>query len=173
MQEDFFTKIANVLKKYWYVILILLIFSLFSESVRHFILGSIMFIALGFLFLVISAFIYFDIIKKGSKVISEVPKNFKNLSASLQKRNVDRTLVRLMAAMAVAETRKQPGTGRFLKIDLDNVTEIQKQLIGDMIGPLSKEEIKKECFDKFLNNPKISSTEKQGITHVLDSFGEK
>ena len=61
MQEDFFTKIANLLKKYWYVILILLIFSLFSETVRHFILGSIMFVALGFLFLVIGSFIYFDI----------------------------------------------------------------------------------------------------------------
>jgi hypothetical protein len=170
MQGDFFTKIASLLKKYWYLILILLILSLFSETIRHFILGSIMFIALGFLFLLIGAFIYFDIIKKGSKVISEVPKNFKNLSASLQKKNVDRTLVRLMAAMAVAEKRKQPDTGRFLKVDLDNVTEIQKQLIGDMIGPLSKEEIKKECFDRFLNNPKISPTEKQGLTHVLDNF---
>lgn len=173
MQEDFFTKIANQLKKYWYVILILLILSLFSETVRHFILGSIMFLAIGFLFLVIGAFIYFDIIKKGSKVISEVPKNFKNLSASLQKKNVDRTLIRLLAAMAVANTRKQPGTGKFLKKDLDNVTEIQKQLIGDMIGPLSKKEIKKECFDKYLNNPKISLTEKQGLTHVLDSFKSK
>lgn len=170
MQEDFFTKIASLLKKYWYLILILLFLSLFSETIRHFILGSIMFIALGFLFLVIGAFIYFDIIKKGSKVILEVPKNFKNLSASLQKKNIDRTLVRLMAAMAVAETRKQADTGRFLKVDLDNVTEIQKQLIGDMIGPLSKEEIKKECFDRFLNNPKISPTEKQGLTHVLDNF---
>ena len=170
MQGDFFTKIASLLKKYWYLILILLILSLFSETIRHFILGSIMFIALGFLFLLIGAFIYFDIIKKGSKVISEVPKNFKNLSASLQKKNVDRTLVRLMAAMVVAEKRKQPATGRFLKVDLDNVTEIQKQLIGDMIGPLSKEEIKKECFDRFLNNPKISLTEKQGLTHVLDNF---
>ena len=170
MREDFFTKIASLLKKYWYLILILLFLSLFSETIRHFILGSIMFIALGFLFLVIGAFIYFDIIKKGSKVILEAPKNFKNLSASLQKKNVDRTLVRLMAAMAVAETRKQPDTRRFLKVDLDNVTEIQKQLIGDMIGPLSKDEIKKECFDKFLNNPKISSTEKQGLKHVLDNF---
>ena len=105
MQGDFFTKIASLLKKYWYLILILLILSLFSETIRHFILGSIMFMALGFLFLLIGAFIYFDIIKKGSKVISEVPKNFKNLSASLQKKNVDRTLVRLMAAMAVAEKK--------------------------------------------------------------------
>jgi hypothetical protein len=72
MQEDFFTKIASLLKKYWYLILILLIFSLFSETVRHFILGSIMFIALGFLFLVIGAFIYFDIIKKGTKAIFEI-----------------------------------------------------------------------------------------------------
>ena len=72
MQEDFFTKIANLLKKYWYVILILLIFSLFSETVRHFILGSIMFVALGFLFLVIGSFIYFDIIKKGTKAIFEI-----------------------------------------------------------------------------------------------------
>jgi len=40
-------------------------------------------------------------------------------------------------------------------------------------GPLSKKEIKKGCFDKYLNNPKISLTEKQGLTHVLDSFKSK
>jgi len=49
-----------------------------------------------------------------------------------------------------------------LKNDLENVREIQKQLIGDMIGPLSKKEIKKRVFYKYLINPKIPLTEKQG-----------
>lgn len=40
-------------------------------------------------------------------------------------------------------------------------------------GTLSKKEIKKGCFDKYLNNPKISLNEKQGLTHVLDSFKSK
>jgi hypothetical protein len=132
-----------------------------------------MFIALGFLFLVIGAYIYFDIIKKASKVVLDTPKNFKNLSKSLQKKNIDRTLIRLMAAMAVGVSRSQSGTGRFLQIDYDNVSKIQKALLFDMIGPMNKDEIKKECFDRFLNNPKISQIEKQGLEHVLNNFLNK
>lgn len=172
MQEDFFNKIGNLLKKYWYVIFILLILSLFSESVRALILASMMFIAIGFVILLIGAFVYFDIIKKGSKVILDTPKNFKNLSATLQKKNVDRTLDRLIMAMEFANSRKQPKTSNFIKSDLDNVTKIQKELLGDMIGPLSKSEIKKECFDKYLNNLKILPTQKQGLEHVLKNFNE-
>lgn len=172
MEQDFFNKVGNLLKKYWYVIVILLLLSLVNETARALILASIMFIAIGFVILLIIGFVYFDIIKKGTKAILDTPKNFKNISATLQKKNVDRTLIRLKSAMELADSRKQPVTGNFAKIDLDNVTKIQKELLWDMIGPLSKGDIKKECFDKYLNNPKISLIQKQGLEHVLKNFKE-
>lgn len=80
MQEDFINKIGNLLKEYWFVIFILFILSLFSESVRALILASMMFIAIGFVIFLIGAFVYFDIIKKSSKVILDTPKNFKTFT---------------------------------------------------------------------------------------------
>lgn len=89
MKEDFFNKIANFLKEYWYIILALLFLSLFSETIRTLIIGSLMFIIIGFTILLIGAFIYFDIVKKGSNKIAISFKNLKETSLPSSKKNKD------------------------------------------------------------------------------------
>ena len=71
-------------------------------------------------------------------------KSANNLSVKLQKNNTRRTLERLLKAMRIGEEQMKKNGGRMLQNDQDKVTEIQKQLLLDMIGPASKAELKKE-----------------------------
>lgn len=113
---------------------------------------------------------YSTIIKPLYKGIKGSPKAFKNTSAKLQKGNVRRTLKRLVDAMEQGAEFKKNNNGKLLQSDLDKVTKIQKELILDMIGPLSKSELKKEFFDPYLNDKNLSKDTKIGLDHVLKNF---
>jgi len=57
-----------------------------------------------------------------------------------------------------------------LQNDQDKVTEIQKQLLLDMIGPASKAELKKELFDPIIKDRANSKLIKDGLKHVLNNY---
>lgn len=113
---------------------------------------------------------YSTMIKPLYKGIKKSPKAFKNTSANLQKGNVGRTLKRLVDAMEKGAELKKNNKGKLLQSDLDKVTKIQKELLWDMTGPLSKSELKKEFFDPYLNNKSLSKDTKIGLNHVLKNF---
>lgn len=119
---------------------------------------------------IVIAIPYSTIIKPFYKVIKKTPETFKNTSAKLQRGNTRRTLKRLVDAMSEAE--KNRVNGKLLKYDLDKVTEIQKQILWDMIGPLSKTQLKEEFFDAYLKNKTVSTQIKIGLEHVLKNFAD-
>lgn len=113
---------------------------------------------------------YSIIIKPLYKGVKKTPKVFKDTSAKLQRGNTRRTLKRLIDAMLEAE--KNRVNGKLLKYDLDKVTEIQKQILWDMIGPLSKAQLKQEFFDAYLKDKNVSMQIKIGLEHVLKNFAD-
>lgn len=115
---------------------------------------------------------YSTIIKPLYKGIKASPKVFKNASAKLQSGNVRRTLRRLVDAMEKGVEFKKNNKGKLLQSDLDKVTKIQKELLLDMIGPLSKSELKKELFDPYFKDSDLSKDTKIGLEHVLKNFSD-
>jgi len=113
---------------------------------------------------------YSVIVKPLYKAIKKTPTAFKNTSAKLQRNNTRGTLKRLIDAMLEAE--KNRVKGRLLKYDLDKVTTIQKQILLDMIGPLSKTQLKEEFFDAYLKDKTASKQIKIGLEHVLKNFSD-
>jgi len=119
---------------------------------------------------VVLAIPYSVIIKPLYKAIKKTPTAFKNTSAKLQRNNTRGTLKRLTNAMLEAEkNRVKP---KLFKYDLDKVTKIQKQLLLDMIGPLSKAQLKDECFDMYLKDKNVPRQIKIGLEHVLKNFAD-
>jgi hypothetical protein len=97
-------------------------------------------------------------------------KSANNLSVKLQKNNTRRTLERLLKAMRIGEEQMKKNDGKMLQKDQDKVTEIQKQLLLDMIGPASKAELKKELFDPIIKDRANSKLIKDGLKHVLNNY---
>lgn len=97
-------------------------------------------------------------------------KSANNLSVKLQKNNTRKTLERLLKAMRIGEEQMKKNGGRMLQNDQDKVTEIQKQLLLDMIGPASKAELKKELFDPIIKDRANSKLIKDGLKHVLNNY---
>ena len=97
-------------------------------------------------------------------------KSANNLSVKLQKNNTRRTLERLLKAMKIGEEQMKKNDGKMLQKDQDKVTEIQKQLLMDMIGPASKAELKKELFDPLIKDKANSKLIKDGLNHVLNNY---
>ena len=97
-------------------------------------------------------------------------KSANNLSVKLQKNNTRRTLERLLKAMRIGEEQMKKNDGKMLQKDQDKVTEIQKQLLMDMIGPASKAELKKELFDPLIKDKANSKLIKDGLNHVLNNY---
>ena len=93
-----------------------------------------------------------------------------NLSVKLQKNNTRRTLERLLKAMKIGEEHMKKSGGMMLQKDQDKVTEIQKQLILDMIGPATKVELKRELFDPLIKDKANSKLIKDGLKHVLNNY---
>ena len=97
-------------------------------------------------------------------------KSANNLSVKLQKNNTRRTLERLLKAMRIGEEQMKKNDGKMLQKDQDKVTEIQKQLLLDMIGPAGKAELKKELFDPIIRDKANSKLIKDGLKHVLNNY---
>ena len=97
-------------------------------------------------------------------------KSANNLSVKLQKNNTRRTLERLLKAMKIGEEQMKKNDGKMLQKDQDKVTEIQKQLLMDMIGPASKAELKKELFDPLIKDKANSKLIKDGLNHLLNNY---
>src|SRR5210317_1186758 len=97
-------------------------------------------------------------------------KSANNLSVKLQKNNTRRTLERLLKAMRIGEEQMKKNDGKMLQKDQDKVTEIQKQLLLDMIGPAGKAELKKELFDPIIKDRANSKLIKDGLKHVLNNY---
>ena len=93
-----------------------------------------------------------------------------NVSIKLQKGNTRRTLQRLLSAMKSTEENMKKNNGKMLLRDQEGVTEIQKQLLLDMIGPATKAELKKEFFDPLLKDKSNSKRIKDGLKHVLKNY---
>ena len=99
-----------------------------------------------------------------------IKKSATNLSIKLQKDNTRRTLDRLVNAMKVSEEYTKNSGGKMLLKDQEKVTEIQKQLLWDMVGPATKAELKRELFDPLINNKSNSKLIKDGLKHVLKNY---
>ena len=99
-----------------------------------------------------------------------IKKSATNLSIKLQKDNTRRTLDRLVNAMKVSEEYMKNSGGKMLLKDQEKVTEIQKQLLWDMVGPATKAELKRELFDPLINNKSNSKLIKDGLKHVLKNY---
>ena len=99
-----------------------------------------------------------------------IKKSAVNLSVKLQKNNTRRTLERLLKAMKVSEEYMKKSGGKMLLKDQEKVTEIQKQLLWDMVGPATKAELKRELFDPLINDKTNSKLIKDGLKHVLKNY---
>ena len=99
-----------------------------------------------------------------------IKKSAVNLSVKLQKNNTRRTLERLLNAMKVSEEYMKNSGGKMLLKDQEKVTEIQKQLLWDMVGPATKAELKRELFDPLINDKTNSKLIKDGLKHVLKNY---
>tara|TARA_R110000851_G_scaffold65570_2_gene148821 strand:- start:64 stop:486 length:423 start_codon:yes stop_codon:yes gene_type:complete len=99
-----------------------------------------------------------------------IKKSATNLSIKLQKDNTRRTLDRLVNAMKVSEEYMKNSGGKMLLKDQEKVTEIQKQLLWDMVGPATKTELKRELFDPLIEDKANSKLIKDGLKHVLSNY---
>ena len=99
-----------------------------------------------------------------------IKKSATNLSIKLQKDNTRRTLDRLVNAMKVSEEYMKNSGGKMLLKDQEKVTEIQKQLLWDMVGPATKAELKRELFDPLIKDKTNSKLIKDGLKHVLNNY---
>ena len=99
-----------------------------------------------------------------------IKKSATNLSIKLQKDNTRRTLDRLVNAMKVSEEYMKNSGGKMLLKDQEKVTEIQKQLLWDMVGPATKAELKRELFDPLIEDKANSKLIKDGLRHVLNNY---
>ena len=99
-----------------------------------------------------------------------IKKSATNLSIKLQKDNTRRTLDRLVNAMKVSEEYMKNSGGKMLLKDQEKVTEIQKQLLWDMVGPATKAELKQELFDPLIEDKANSKLIKDGLKHVLKNY---
>ena len=99
-----------------------------------------------------------------------IKKSATNLSIKLQKDNTRRTLDRLVNAMKVSEEYMKNSGGKMLLKDQEKVTEIQKQLLWDMVGPATKAELKRELFDPLIEDKANSKLIKDGLKHVLNNY---
>mgnify|MGYP003627107634 FL=1 len=99
-----------------------------------------------------------------------IKKSATNLSIKLQKDNTRRTLDRLVNAMKVSEEYMKNSGGKMLLKDQEKVTEIQKQLLWDMVGPATKAELKRELFDPLIKDKGNSKLIKDGLKHVLSNY---
>ena len=99
-----------------------------------------------------------------------IKKSATNLSIKLQKDNTRRTLDRLVNAMKDGEEYKRTsGDQTFIRFQ-ERVTEIQKQLLWDMVGPATKTELKRELFDPLIEDKANSKLIKDGLKHVLNNY---
>ena len=99
-----------------------------------------------------------------------IKKSATNLSIKLQKDNTRRTLDRLVNAMKDGEEYKRTsGDQTFIRFQ-ERVTEIQKQLLWDMVGPATKAELKRELFDPLIEDKANSKLIKDGLKHVLNNY---
>ena len=130
--------------------------------------------AIGILMLLFLAYcaiaIPYYYIKKIYFKTKGIKKSATNLSIKLQKDNTRRTLDRLVNAMKVSEEYMKNSGGKMLLKDQEKVTEIQKQLLWDMVGPATKAELKRELFDPLINNKSNSKLIKDGLKHVLKNY---
>ena len=99
-----------------------------------------------------------------------IKKSATNLSIKLQKDNTRRTLDRLLNAMKEGEEYMKSSGGKMLLKDQEKVTEIQKQLLWDMVGPATKAELKRELFDPLIKDKTNSKLIKDGLKHVLKNY---
>ena len=109
-------------------------------------------------------------VKKFFFKAKDFKKSAVNISIKLQKGNTRRTLERLINAMRATEENMKKNNGKMLLRDQEKVTEIQKQLLLDMIGPATKAELKKEFFDPLLKDKSNSKLMKDGLKHVLKNY---
>tara|TARA_B110000259_G_C13697873_1_gene275088 strand:+ start:73 stop:495 length:423 start_codon:yes stop_codon:yes gene_type:complete len=109
-------------------------------------------------------------IKKIYFKTKRIKKSATNLSIKLQKDNTRRTLDRLVNAMKDGEEYKRTsGDQTFIRFQ-ERVTEIQKQLLWDMVGPATKTELKRELFDPLIEDKANSKLIKDGLKHVLNNY---
>ena len=135
----------------------------------EYIIGGVGILMLLFLAYCVIAIPYYYIKKIYFKT-KGIKKSATNLSIKLQKDNTRRTLDRLVNAMKVSEEYMKNSGGKMLLKDQEKVTEIQKQLLWDMVGPATKAELKRELFDPLIEDKANSKLIKDGLKHVLNNY---
>lgn len=93
---------------------------------------------------------------------------FKKASEGAQRGNVRRTLSRLVKAANHCDSILV-GSGSLPAADKAQVVSIQKQLLGDMIGPLSNAQLRAEFLDPLEEDSTVSEGARVAVRHVFDT----
>lgn len=89
-------------------------------------------------------------------------------SEEAQRRNVERTLRRLISAANEADERIQRNGG-VNPADQRRVVSLQKALLKDMIGPLSLQDLEQDYLAPLLADPEAGEGARLAVEHVFES----
>jgi hypothetical protein len=93
----------------------------------------------------------------------------KRASEQAQRRNVERTLTRLVAAAEEADQKIRDSGGQLGSGDARQVNKIQRQLLTDLVGPVPVERLRVDYLDPLLSDPHVSEGARMAVRHVFDS----
>ena len=96
-----------------------------------------------------------------------------NASKGAQRGNVRRTVSRLVQAANGVDRRLAASGGVPLASDTAQIVSIQKELLKDMIGHLSIEELRTEFLDPLDHDPAVSEGARMAVRHVFDTAAKR
>ena len=96
----------------------------------------------------------------------------KKASEGAQRGNVERTLSRLVNAANDCDSTLV-ASGSLPAAETARVVSIQKQLLGDMSGPLSIDQLRAEFLDPLDGDPTVSEGARMAVRHVFDTAARR
>jgi len=97
-----------------------------------------------------------------------VLKWMKAASEKAQRRNVERTLTRLIALANQADGVLRDG-GDLSPGAQRAVVSVQKQLLGDLVGMVPLDQLRREYLDPLASNPEVTEGTRMAVQHVFDT----
>ena len=92
----------------------------------------------------------------------------KKASTNAQRGNVRRTLTTLVQTAEEVDSRILQN-GSASPADQRRVTAIQKSLLGDLVGPVTLQDLKIEFMEPILSDHTLSDGTKLAVRHVFDT----
>jgi hypothetical protein len=97
----------------------------------------------------------------------------KKASEGAQRGNVRRTVSRLVEAANGVDRNLVASGGVPLASDTAQIVSIQKQLLTDMVGPLSPGQLRAEFLDPLEGDPTVSDGARMAVRHVFDTAAQR